>query len=115
MIKHFELEGILQNSRPQNAIKVWTLSENPSSRRLVSNSDEDHSINPSNHCWNKEVIAQIDLLWVLLSGLVVAFAFTLAFRGVVGIKSCYWGAAIVVHGIVVHLIGKSVPFVAMLL
>jgi hypothetical protein len=42
MIIHFELEGILQNSRPQNAIKVWTLSENPSSRRLVSNSDEDH-------------------------------------------------------------------------
>jgi hypothetical protein len=69
----------------------------------------------NNHCWNEEVIAQIDLLWVLLSGLVVAFAFTLAFRGVVGIKSCYWGAAIVVHGIVVHLIAKAVQFVAMLL
>jgi len=61
-------------------------------------------------CWNDDVITQIDLLWVLLSGLVVAFVFTLAFRGVLGIRSCYWGAALVVHAIVAYLIAKAFPF-----
>jgi hypothetical protein len=61
-------------------------------------------------CWNEDVITQIDLLWVLLSGLVVAFLFTLAFRGVLGIRSCYWGAALVVHAIVAYLIAKAFPF-----
>lgn len=61
-------------------------------------------------CWNDDVITQVDLLWVNLSGLVVAFIFTLAFRGVLGIKSCYWSAAVVVHGIVAWLIVKALPF-----
>lgn len=61
-------------------------------------------------CWNEDVITQIDLLWVLLSGLVVAFVFTLAFRGVLGIKRCYWGAALVVHAIVAYLIAKALPY-----
>lgn len=61
-------------------------------------------------CWNEDVITQIDLLWVLLSGLVVAFVFTLAFRGVLGIRRCYWGAALVVHVIVAYLIAKALPF-----
>ncbi|KAL7491828.1 hypothetical protein ACHAWT_001103 [Skeletonema menzelii] len=61
-------------------------------------------------CWNEDVITQIDLLWVLLSGLVVAFVFTLAFRGVLGIQRCYWGAALVVHAIVAYLIAKALPF-----
>ena len=62
-------------------------------------------------CWNDDVITQIDLLWVLLSGLVVAFVFTLAFRGVLGIRRCYWGAALVVHAIVAYLIAKAFPFI----
>ncbi len=61
-------------------------------------------------CWNRDVITQIDLLWILLSGLVVAFVFTLAFRGVLGIRRCYWGAAGVVHAIVAYLIAKALPF-----
>ena len=60
--------------------------------------------------WNEDVITQIDLLWVLLSGLIVAFVFTLAFRGVLGIQRCYWGAALVVHAIVAYLIAKALPF-----
>ena len=63
-------------------------------------------------CWNEDVITQLDLLWVLLSGLIVAFVFTLAFRGVLGIRNCYWGAALVVHAIVAYLIVKALPFVA---
>eukprot|EP00984_Skeletonema_dohrnii_P035766 scaffold35931_cov172-Skeletonema_dohrnii-CCMP3373.AAC.2 len=61
-------------------------------------------------CWNEDVITQIDLLWVLLSGLVVAFVFTLAFRGVLDLRRCYWGAALVVHAIVAYLIAKAFPF-----
>mmetsp|Transcript_2020 Transcript_2020/g.3697 ORF Transcript_2020/g.3697 Transcript_2020/m.3697 type:complete len:291 (+) Transcript_2020:85-957(+) len=61
-------------------------------------------------CWNEDVITQIDLLWVLLSGLVVAFVFTLAFRGVLEIRRSYWGAALVVHAIVAYLIAKALPF-----
>mmetsp|Transcript_15551 Transcript_15551/g.33924 ORF Transcript_15551/g.33924 Transcript_15551/m.33924 type:complete len:292 (+) Transcript_15551:47-922(+) len=64
-------------------------------------------------CWNVDIITQFDLLCVLLSGLVVAFTFTLAFRGVLGIRSCYWGAALVVHGIVICLIIKALPFAIM--
>ena len=61
-------------------------------------------------CWNEDVITQIDLLWVLLSGLVVAFVFTLVFRGVFGIRRCYWGAALVVHVIVAYLVARALPF-----
>ncbi|KAK1744682.1 hypothetical protein QTG54_003973 [Skeletonema marinoi] len=61
-------------------------------------------------CWNEDVITQIDLLWVLLSGLVVAFVFTLSFRGVLEIRRSYWGAAVVVHAIVAYLIAKALPF-----
>ena len=64
-------------------------------------------------CWNEDVITQLELLYVLLSGLIVAFVFTLAFRGVLGIRNCYWGAALVVHAIVAYLIVKALPFVAM--
>lgn len=65
--------------------------------------------------WNEDVITQIDLLWILLVGLVVAFVFTLAFRGVLGIRKCYWMAAILVHAIVIYLIIKALPFVMQLL
>ena len=61
-------------------------------------------------CWNDNVVTQLDLLMVLLSGLLVAFVFTLAFRGVLGIRYCYWGAALVVHGIVAYLFLQSLPF-----
>jgi hypothetical protein len=64
--------------------------------------------------WNEDVITQVDLLWILLVGLVVAFVFTLAFRGVLGIRKCYWMAAILVHTIVIYLIIKALPFVMQL-
>jgi hypothetical protein len=64
--------------------------------------------------WNEDVITQVDLLWILLVGLVVAFVFTLAFRGVMGIRKCYWMAAILVHAIVIYLIVKALPFVMQL-
>jgi hypothetical protein len=64
-------------------------------------------------CWNADVVDQLDLLFVLLSGLVVAFVFTLAFHGVLGIRKCYWGSAFVVHGIVVYLILKALPYLGM--
>lgn len=63
--------------------------------------------------WNEDVISQLVLLWVLLLGLLVAFSFTLVFRGVIGIRTCYWGSALVVHGIVVYLVLKALPFVIM--
>ena len=65
--------------------------------------------------WNEDVITQVDLLWILLVGLIVAFLFTLAFRGVLGIRKCYWMAAILVHVIVIYLIVKALPFVVQLL
>lgn len=64
--------------------------------------------------WNEDVITQVDLLWILLVGLVVAFVFTLAFRGVLGIRKCYWMAAVLVHVIVIYLIVKALPFVMQL-
>ncbi|KAL7451645.1 hypothetical protein ACHAWC_003473 [Mediolabrus comicus] len=64
--------------------------------------------------WNEDVITQVDLLWILLVGLIVAFVFTLAFRGVLGIRKCYWMAAILVHAIVIYLIVKALPFVMQL-
>jgi hypothetical protein len=63
-------------------------------------------------CWNKDVITQLDLLCVLLSGLVVAFSFTLAFRGILGIRQCYWGAALVVYGIVAYLTARAMPYIS---
>ncbi|KAL7542388.1 hypothetical protein ACHAXR_012029 [Thalassiosira sp. AJA248-18] len=66
-----------------------------------------------NACWNEDAITQFDLLWVILSGLVVAFVFTLAFRGVLDIRNCYWSAALVVHGVVAYLIVKAIPFLGM--
>lgn len=72
-----------------------------------------HHFDTTTTCWNEHIIAQLDLLYVLLSGLAVAFVFTLAFRGVLGIRKCYWGAALVVHGIVGYLIMKALPFVQM--
>jgi len=62
-------------------------------------------------CWNEDVVTEVDLLCVLLSAMVVAFVFTLAFRGSLGIRQCYWGSAIVVHCICVYLILKALPFV----
>ena len=62
-------------------------------------------------CWNESVVTQLDLLCVLLSGLVIAFTFTLAFRGVLGVRSCYWGVALAVHSIVAYLVVKALPFV----
>lgn len=64
--------------------------------------------------WNEDVITQVDLLWILLVGLIVAFFFTLAFRSVLGIRKCYWMAAILVHTIVIYLIIKALPFVMQL-
>jgi hypothetical protein len=66
-------------------------------------------------CWNINIITQLDLLLVLLSGLVVAFAFTLAFRTVLPIKHCYWYSALIVHGIVGYLITKAIPYIALFL
>ena len=65
-------------------------------------------------CWNVDVVDHLDLLCVLMSGLVVAFAFTLAFHGVLGIRKCYWVSALVVHGIVLYLIRKALPYLGML-
>ena len=66
-------------------------------------------------CWNINIITQLDLLLVLLSGLIVAFAFTLAFRTVLPIKHCYWYSALIVHGIVGYLITKAIPYIALFL
>lgn len=65
-------------------------------------------------CWNIDVVDQLDLLCVLLSGLVVAFVFTLAFHGVFGLRKCYWCSAMVVHGIVVYLVQKALRYLGML-
>jgi len=76
------------------------------------NNDNDiTATNTNTICWNEDVITQLDLLYVLLSGLLVAFVFTLAFRGVLGVKQCYWGAAAVVHWIMFWLVGKALPFI----
>jgi len=61
-------------------------------------------------CWNDDIVTQLDLLWILLSGLVIAFVFTVAFRGVMSVKHCYWGAALVVWLIVGHLASKCLLF-----
>ena len=62
-------------------------------------------------CWNDDIITHLDLLCVLLSGLIVAFAFTLAFRGVLSVRRCYWGSALVVHAIVAYLIVKAMTYI----
>jgi len=64
-----------------------------------------------NSCWNRNAVNETDLLCVLLSALFVAFMFTLAFRGTLDIKRCYWGSAAVVHGICWYLFIKALPFV----
>lgn len=64
-----------------------------------------------NKCWNETIVDEMDLLCVLLSALVVAFVFTLAFRGTLGIRMCYWGSAAIVHGICIYLLMKAFPFV----
>lgn len=47
--------------------------------------------------WNAEVIDEPYLILTMLCTMLVAFLFTLAFRGrVVGIKACYWISAAVV-------------------
>ena len=61
-------------------------------------------------CWNDDIVTQLNLLWILLSGLVIAFVFTVAFRGVMSVKRCYWGAALVVWLIVGYLATVAVPF-----
>ena len=61
-------------------------------------------------CWNDDIVTQRNLLWILLSGLVIAFVFTVAFRGVMSVKRCYWGAALVVWLIVIHLAIVALPF-----
>jgi len=83
-------------------------------------SNSGNSINNNNEdeeevvCWNSNIITQLDLLLVLLSGLIVAFAFTLAFRNVLTVRHCYWYSALVVHGIVGYLIMKAMTYVALL-
>lgn len=62
-------------------------------------------------CWNKDVVIEFDLLCVLLAALVVAFLFTLAFRGTFDIRRCYWGSAMVVHSICIYLVVKALPFI----
>ena len=62
-------------------------------------------------CWNVDVITQLDLLCVLLVGLVIAFSFTLAFRGMLDIRRCYWGSAVVVYVIVAYLIARAMPYI----
>lgn len=65
-------------------------------------------------CWNVEFDDHLNLLCVLMSGLVVAFVFTLAFHGVLGVRKCYWVSASVVHGIVIYLVWKALPYLGML-
>lgn len=62
-------------------------------------------------CWNEDIVTEVDLLWILLSALVVAFVFTLAFRGMLGVRKCYWGSACIVHGICLYLVVKALPFI----
>lgn len=62
-------------------------------------------------CWNNDIVSEVDLLCVLLSALVVAFVFTLAFRGTCSIQKCYWGSAFVVHSICLYLVMKALPFI----
>jgi hypothetical protein len=61
-------------------------------------------------CWNDTIVTEFDLLAVLLSALIVAFVFTLAFRGSFDLRKCYWGSAAVVHGICIYLMIKAIPF-----
>mmetsp|Transcript_60463 Transcript_60463/g.148353 ORF Transcript_60463/g.148353 Transcript_60463/m.148353 type:complete len:285 (-) Transcript_60463:89-943(-) len=63
------------------------------------------------YCWNDNVVTEREVLSILLSALVVAFVFTLAFRGSLGIRTCYWGSALGVHAIIWFLVLKAIPFV----
>ena len=80
-----------------------------------SNNDNNTDDHEGVVCWNTNIITQLDLLLVLLSGLIVAFAFTLAFRTVLPIKHCYWYSALIVHGIVGYLITKAITYIALFL
>lgn len=55
------------------------------------------------HQWNLYTINETYLLLTLFSALQVAFMFTLAFRGRMSIKSCYWIAALVVGLLCIRL------------
>jgi len=56
------------------------------------------------HIWNTKVVNAFDLMVIIDSGLVFAFLFTLAFRGVISIYRCYWLCAAGVACICLHLV-----------
>merc|ERR1712232_79857 len=58
--------------------------------------------------WNSKIVTLFDLLVIMDSGLIFAFLFTLAFRGVISIYQCYWLCAAGVGCICVHL-GLRIP------
>jgi hypothetical protein len=55
------------------------------------------------HNWNKDRVNETYLLLTLLCALQIAFMFTIAFRGRMSIKYCYWIAAIEVGLLCVRL------------
>jgi hypothetical protein len=56
------------------------------------------------HRWNTEKVNETFLLLTLLCALEIAFMFTLAFRGMLSIQTCYWSAAIQVALLFVSLL-----------
>jgi hypothetical protein len=55
------------------------------------------------HRWNEKVIDETYLLLTLLCTLQIAFMFTVAFRGKMSIKTCYWVSAIEVALLFIRL------------
>mmetsp|Transcript_7061 Transcript_7061/g.10122 ORF Transcript_7061/g.10122 Transcript_7061/m.10122 type:complete len:269 (-) Transcript_7061:486-1292(-) len=53
--------------------------------------------------WNQNRVNDTFLLLTLFCALQIAFMFTLAFRGIMSIKKCYWIAAVIVGLLCVHL------------
>ena len=56
------------------------------------------------HKWNKDRVDETYLLLTLLCALQIAFMFTIAFRGRMSIKICYWLAALEVGFLCIRLI-----------
>mmetsp|Transcript_16853 Transcript_16853/g.31915 ORF Transcript_16853/g.31915 Transcript_16853/m.31915 type:complete len:333 (+) Transcript_16853:95-1093(+) len=56
------------------------------------------------HGWNSEKVNETFLLLTLLCALEIAFMFTVAFRGMLSIQTCYWAAAIQVAILFVLLV-----------
>lgn len=59
------------------------------------------------HDWNQNKVNETYLLLTLFCALQIAFMFTIAFRGKMSIKSCYWIAAIEVALLCIRLIHNN--------